>query len=78
MAKVSDFRQKEVINIRDGKRLGFIYDMEFNPDTGLVEAMMVPSGRLLGMFSKEKDYVIPWNKIQKIGNDIILVDFSPK
>lgn len=76
MAKVSDFRQKEVINIHDGKRLGFVYDIEINEQTGRLEAVMVPNSKILGIFNKEKDYVIPWEKISKIGDDIILVDYN--
>ena len=36
MEKTSDFRQKEVINVRDGRRLGVIIDMEFDLKTGRI------------------------------------------
>ena len=42
MAKSSDFRQKEVINIRNGKRLGVIVDMEFDLQAGRITAIVVP------------------------------------
>lgn len=75
MPKSSDFRQKEVINIRDGRRLGTIIDMEFNLHEGRITAIVVPgASRWLGLVKSEDDLVIPWEKIKKIGDDVILVD----
>ena len=38
---VNDMRDKEVINICDGKRLGYIYDVEINVVTGCVVSIVV-------------------------------------
>lgn len=77
MVKTSELKQKEVININDGKRLGLVYDIEINMETGNIEAIVIPgSGKLLGLFSKENDIIIPWENIKKIGADVILVDGS--
>lgn len=75
MLRASDFRQKEVINIVDGCRLGYVYDVEINMEKGVIEAIIVPGpGRFLGIFGRDNDYVIPWEKIKKVGDDIILVE----
>lgn len=75
MPKSSDFRQKEVINVRDGRRLGVIIDMEFNLQEGRITAIVVPgSSRWMGLLKGEDDLVIPWEQIKKIGDDVILVD----
>ena len=77
MVKASDFRQKEVINIYDGKRLGYVCDVDIDMVKGVLNAIIVPgNGKVLGLFGKDDDYVIPWNKIKTIGDDIILVDYS--
>ncbi len=78
MNKSADFRNKEVINISDGKRLGFVSDVDINFEKGTVEAIIVPgpSGFVNFFTGGRDDYVIPWNNIQKIGDDIILVNFS--
>lgn len=77
MPKSSDFRQKEVINVRDGRRLGVIIDMEFNLQEGRITAIVVPgSSRWMGLLKGEDDLVIPWEQIKKIGDDVILVDVS--
>lgn len=77
MNKSSDFKNKEVINILDGKRLGYVTDVDINYEKGTVEAIIVPGpSALLNIFSGGKnDYVIPWNNITKVGDDIILVDY---
>ena len=70
-----DFRHKEVININDGKRLGYVQDVCANLETGRITSIIVPgSKKMISMFSKEDDIVIEWEKIKCIGEDVILVD----
>ena len=79
MVKTSDFKQKEVINLIDGKRLGFIYDVEINLKTGNVESIIIPSpGRFWNFFKSEDDYIIPWADIETVGDDVILVKYIHK
>ena len=73
--KMADLRCKEVIDIRNGFRLGFVYDVIVNVVTGHLEAILVPGPcRYLGIFGREEDYLISWEQIKRIGEDIILVD----
>jgi YlmC/YmxH family sporulation protein len=74
-SRIADLRLKEVVNIRDGCRLGFVSDVEIDVECGRVLAIVVPGHYHFGLFSREPDYVIPWSGIEKIGEDIILVDF---
>lgn len=76
---LTELRQKEVINIKDGCRYGFIYDVEFCAEEGGIEKIIVPGPpKILGMFGRETDYCIPWECIKQIGDDIILVDCETK
>ena len=76
MNKASDFRQKEVINIYDGKRLGFVCDVDIDMETGKLNSIIIPGGaKFLGLFGSQDDYVIPFSNIKTIGDDIILVDY---
>lgn len=69
-----DFREKEVINVCDGKRLGCVSEVEFNVCDGRLTAIIVPvEGGFLGFGGKER-IVIPWEKIERIGEDVILVN----
>jgi YlmC/YmxH family sporulation protein len=77
MIKTSELKQKEVISINDGRRLGLVCDVEINMESGKLEAIIIPAGgKFLGFFSKENDIVIGWSSIRKIGVDVILVEGS--
>ncbi len=72
-----DLREKEVINLCDGTRLGCPCDFEFNSCDGRIVALIVPrGGGFLGL-GRAHDLIIPWNKIECIGEDAILVRLSP-
>ena len=69
-----DLREKEVINVCDGRRVGFVSEVEFNVCDGRLTAIVVPcAGGFLGVGGKEK-IVIPWERIERIGTDVILVN----
>lgn len=75
MVKTSELRTKDVINITDGSRLGFIGDLELDLERGHIKAVIVQgSTHLLGLFGRDKDTVIPWEQIRKIGHDVVLVE----
>lgn len=77
MVKASDFRQKEVVNIYDGRRLGYVCDVDIDLEKGTLNAIIIPgNGKIFGLFGGDEDYVIPWHCIKTIGDDIILVDFQ--
>lgn len=75
MARIHDIRQKEVINTKTGNRLGFVADVDVDVKTGKIKKIIVPGpGKVLGVFGREQEYQIEWDKIKKIGEDIVLVD----
>ena len=70
-----DFKHKEVINITNGKRLGYVQDVCADLETGTITSIIVPgSNKVLNIFSSNNEIVIPWQKIKYIGDDIILVE----
>ena len=71
---IGDLRNKEVINVCDGRRLGCVIDAEFNICDGKIISLVVPRDEKISLFGKTEGYNIPWCKIEKIGDDIILVD----
>ena len=76
--RVTDLSCKEVVCIRDGARLGYVSDVEVEVPDGQVCAIVVPGkGRLFGLLGRTEDFVIPWNAIRRVGDDIILVDCAP-
>lgn len=71
---VNDMRDKEVINVCDGKRLGYIYDVEINVETGCVIAIVVLFDCRVFGFGKCEELVIPWDHIACFGADAVLVN----
>ena len=70
-----DFKRKEVINIKDARRLGYVQDVTADLQTGTITSIIVPgSNKLFSTFISSNDIVIPWEKIKCIGEDIILVE----
>lgn len=71
-----DFKHKEVINIRDGKRLGFVQDVCADLESGRITSIIVPGGsnKIINFFSSSNDIIIGWEDIKCIGEDLILVD----
>lgn len=77
MMSTYDIRNKEVINVYDGRSLGFVEDVELDLEKGTIEAIIIPGERgFLGLFSKSDELVIKWRDIKRIGDDVILVDIS--
>ncbi len=77
--RITQLHCKEVICITDGRRLGFVSDVEVKVPEGEVVAIVVPGPcRFLGVIGRNDDYVIPWSCIKRIGPDIILVDIKPE
>lgn len=75
--RFSCLRCKEVINLPDGCRLGYVSDLELDPESGRILALVVPTcERLLGLLPGSGEYVIPWPCIRRIGGDLILVDIA--
>ena len=75
LVRFSALRCKEVINLCDGARLGYVSDLELEAESGRVLSLVVPCpGKFFGLFGSAGDYVIPWPCIRRIGDDLILVD----
>lgn len=73
--RFADFRCKEVINICDGCRLGYVGDVECRLPDGQLTALIIPGPyRFFGLFGRGEEYCIPWECIKQIGDDIILID----
>ena len=75
--RISDLQFKEVVDITDGTRYGYIGDLELDAETGAVRSVIIAGkGRCLGLLGRQAEVVFPWSAIKRIGADIILVDSS--
>ena len=80
MISTEGLRNKEVINISDGKSLGFVSDIEVDLEQGTIGGIVIPGQRsVFGWFSRgENDMLIKWEKVKTVGDDVILVDLGPQ
>ena len=73
---MSDLTDKQVINVCDGKILGYVTDFKIDSCSGRLTAIILPGDSGFFGFKKCTDIIIPWEKICKIGIDVILVDIG--
>ncbi len=75
----SDFKKKEVINLKNCQKLGRVADFEFDECTGQIFKLIVRgNSKFCGLFCNEPDYEICYKDIRQIGPDIIIVDICKK
>ena len=56
-------------------RLGFVGDLELKVPEGEVKALIVFGPcRFFGLFGRGEDFYVPWDCVQRFGDDIILID----
>lgn len=74
--KLSDLQNKDIVNTIDGKNIGNIIDVNIS-DNGYIESFIIePNKNLFKFFNKNQITEISWRSIQKIGEDVILVNFK--
>ncbi len=79
--KVCDLQRKEIVNLKDGTKLGFVDDVTIDTEAARIKGLVVYGKlRLLGLLGRHPDVEIPWERIDVIGEDAILVtmDELPK
>jgi len=69
---INDLRDKEVINVNDGRKFGCVCDVEIDVCSGRLVAILVPGESKGFLFGKYEEIRIPWEKIVRIGDDAIL------
>ncbi|MBO5477846.1 MAG: YlmC/YmxH family sporulation protein [Clostridia bacterium] len=75
MSRGIDFKQKEVINIKDGKILGFVIDVQADFENGEIRSIVVArTGKIFNTINSKTNVTVPWENIKKIGEDVILVE----
>ena len=77
MIRVSDIMEKEIINVKNGKRMGFITDIDMDINEGKVISFSISGDSGRCFFSRgHEEESISWNDILKIGCDTIIVNIG--
>lgn len=75
--RICELREKEVVNLCSGRKLGYIADVEINICSGQVECIVVPGpGKICGFLGVTCEYVIPFGCICRIGPDFVIVEIQ--
>lgn len=72
--RLSEIQNKDVINLNTGMKIGNIIDIKVNSDTGKIESLILEKKKFALLFSNQDEVEIYWNQINKIGEDVILVE----
>lgn len=73
-ARFAEFKHKEIIDVSDGAKIGYVDDIVFDTETAdIVSIIVYGRYRFFGLFGRDDDMVINWSDIEIIGTDTILV-----
>lgn len=70
---LSDMQSKDIINTKDGNNLGRIIDAKID-NTGKITYFVVEERKLLRKVTRNGEITFTFDKIKKIGEDVILVE----
>ena len=73
---LTDLTEKQVVNVCDGRILGYIVDFKVDICNGRLTAIILPGESGFFGFKKCTDVIIPWEKIDLIGEDTIIISCS--
>ena len=75
----SGLRNKEVVNIKSGEKIGYADDLELDTAEGRVISIIIYGrSRALGLMGRDDDIVIHCSDIRLVGEDTILVDVGER
>ena len=74
MARMQEMLRKEVINVFTGEKLGFATDIDIDPETGRIAAIILPEKRVSSFFGRGGEVVVPWSDVSRISDDLIMIN----
>lgn len=73
--RLSELQNKNLVNVSNGKNIGNIIDVNIDYQSGNIKSFIIESKEsILTFLNKDNDMEVKWNDIQKIGEDVILVN----
>ena len=78
--ELSQLSRKEIINLYDGSRLGYVgeSDLVIDDKSGRILAMVIYPKGLSAKVRNTRELVIPWKAVKKIGEEIMVVEIVPE
>lgn len=73
--RIAELKDRQVVCVKDGTILGFVGDIELDTENGKLSSLVIfGRAKAFGIFGREDDIVIPWESIEIIGDETILVN----
>ena len=72
--RLSEIQNKDVINLNSGMKVGNIIDIKINSETGKIESLILEKKKFSSIFNSNDEIEIYWTQINKIGEDVLLVE----
>lgn len=72
--RLSEIQHKDIINISSGENIGNIIDVNVDNITGKIVSFILEKKKFTSFFSSNNETEILWDQINKIGEDVILVE----
>lgn len=74
---LSDIQSIDVVNVSTGNKIGKTKDIDFDCTNGnIISLSILTISKLRSFFSGEQIIIIPWDKVVKFGNDVIIVNYN--
>jgi len=74
--RLSELQNKDIICVNDGKKIGNIIDINIDSNGRLDSLIVEKSKFIISRFSTSNEIEIKWIQIEKIGEDVILVNLN--
>ncbi len=72
--RLSELQYKEIVNL-EGKKIGNIVDVKVDRDGRILSLVLENDKRFLKFKNNDNEVEVSWDKIEKIGEDVILVNY---
>lgn len=71
---LAELRNKEIINIKNGARMGYVDDVEFDTDDAMIKSFIIYGRtRFFGLLGREDDIILTCEDIEIVGVDTVLI-----
>jgi len=73
--RIGDLKDRQVVCVKDGSILGFVGDIELDTESGKLSSIVIyGKAKGFGLFGREDDMIVPWDSIEILGEETILVN----
>lgn len=71
---IQELRNKQIVSVETGSVIGFLNDIQIDTLSGKISNLIVfGKPKLFGFLGRENDLLVPWEHIEVIGEETILV-----